>query len=198
MNNTKKYKALEYLYVDKYNWTRGFIYDITTNGDSLIITSNTGDFHTIINEQEGILENFEEIILPKTKRKYLDDIGIPIDERSEDYCNEDDGRQPYWKKQRDTYGFDERETWSLDETFYLWLYERLKMYNEVNCVNTDFHKFEYKDKEISFQDCIDRMLEGLKLELTKDNLYEARTIEEEEKIEDILPIFTLCHRALWW
>ena len=131
-------------------------------------------------------------------RKYLDELGIKFEDTPQGW-NTEDGRQEKWKPERETYGFDERETWSLDYTFKLWLYERLSMYNDVNRIDTKYHKYFYKDKEITLQDCIDRILEGLKLDLTLDD-YDAKRDDKttQDKIDDILPLFTLIFNNLWW
>ena len=84
----------------------------------------------------------------------------------------------------------------MDFTFKLWLYERLSMYNEINGVDTSFHKYEFKGETIAFQECIDRMLDGLKIELTTDEY--RRTDEQKGKVEDIANIFALCLPSLWW
>lgn len=44
------------------------------------------------------------------------------------------GRQELFKSQRQTYGFDERETWDLDHTSVLWIYAHLKRYLDWTCV----------------------------------------------------------------
>lgn len=44
------------------------------------------------------------------------------------------GRQELFKSQRQTYGFDERETWDLDHTSVLWIYAHLKRYLDWACV----------------------------------------------------------------
>lgn len=44
------------------------------------------------------------------------------------------GRQELFKSQRQTYGFDERETWSLEQTSVLWIYTHLKRYLDWACV----------------------------------------------------------------
>ncbi|MNW60993.1 hypothetical protein D3C74_390200 [compost metagenome] len=73
------------------------------------------------------------------------------------------------------------------------------MYNEINIVDTAYHKFSYKGKELTFQDCIDRMIEGLKLDLTLEEFSKERKNKDiEDKIEDVLPIFCLCYKCLWW
>ena len=127
--------------------------------------------------------------------KYLKDLDIQEDKTPQGWCPNDD-RQKFWDKDREIYGFDSRETWSLDFTFKLWLYERLSMYNEINCVDTSFHKYEFKGETITFQECIDRMLDGLKIELTIDEY--RRTDEQKEKVDDIVNIFALCLPSLWW
>lgn len=75
--------------------------------------------------------------------KYLEELGI----KATDICipnseNTEDSRMPRFLDQREKYGFDERETWSLDYTFACWLYEHLKMYLDVNCVDLEFYKFD--------------------------------------------------------
>ena len=80
-------------------------------------------------------------------RKYLDDIGYT---NRHDTWNPDDTRQNQWAREREIYGFDERETWSLDHAFACWLYERLKMYVEINVVDLNYHKFDV-DGEILTQ-----------------------------------------------
>ena len=127
--------------------------------------------------------------------KYLKDLGI-LEDNTPQGWNRDDSRQEQWTKEREIYGFDEKETWSMDFTFKLWLYERLSMYNEVNGVDTSFHKYEFKGDTITFQECIDRMLDGLKIELTTDEY--RRTDEQKGKVEDIANIFALCLPSLWW
>ena len=133
-------------------------------------------------------------------RKYLDELGIERKDTPEGWGTENDKREEKWRKQREEYGFDERETWSLDYTIKLFLYERIKMYNEVNIVDTSYHKFEYKDNQITFQECIDRILEGLRLDIKLDEWDKRRYEEEEtkEKIEDWGQIFILCKDAMWW
>lgn len=133
-------------------------------------------------------------------RKYIDDLGIKFEDTPQGWCLKDsDSREDYWKIEREEYGFDSRETWALDYSFKLWLYERLCMYNEINNVDTSFHKFEYKGKTLTLQDCIDRMIEGLKLDLTLDEYDKKRDDAKiQEKIDDVVQIFALCYRYLWW
>lgn len=134
--------------------------------------------------------------MKKMKRKYLSDIGVTFEDTPRGYCKKKDKRQPIWKEQRKTYGFDEREVWDLSHTLFLFLYERLMMYNEINCINTSFHTYEYKGEALTLQDCIDRMIEGLRIAINIDNYNYGDC--ELKKIDDIFPILALCKYQLWY
>ena len=110
--------------------------------------------------------------------------------------SENTGRDSKWREQRRIYGFDERETWSLDATFFYWLYERVKMYNEVNIVDTesDFNKIRFKDKEFTLQNCIDFLLEKCKIIILNQGMSDS--IIELEK--EVLDLWRECYRLFWW
>lgn len=91
------------------------------------------------------------------KCKYLDDLGLSIDKYGTNFVPDDDSRNEKWKKEREEYGFDERETWSLYKTFIEWIYTRLKMYKE-NCVYTNYPKFKYNGEEYRLEQMMDRIL----------------------------------------
>ena len=131
------------------------------------------------------------------KRKYIDELCIKYEDTPQGWNTDiNDKRLPFWEKQREEYGFDERETWALDYSFILWFYERLRMYDEINIIDTTFHKFEYKGETLTLQDCINKMIEGCKIYLTTDAW--NRTDEDWEKINDVFNIFALCWYTLWW
>lgn len=128
------------------------------------------------------------------RRKYLDEIGVTKD------CymfNTDDPRQPAWDKEREEYGFDERETWALDFAFYCWLYERLKMFLEVNCVDLTFHKFEYDGETLTQEECINRMLNGCEIYFLEEDCW-GRSVEDQKAIEDVAKIWSMVLPAMWW
>jgi hypothetical protein len=81
-------------------------------------------------------------------RKYIDDLGIKRKDTPQGWGH-GDVRQAQWQEERKLYGFDEHETWSLDLTFKLWLYERLMMYKEVNNVATNLVGLVYKGENIT-------------------------------------------------
>ena len=129
-------------------------------------------------------------------RKYLDDIG---DDYSWVWEPEGSERDELFEKEREIYGFDSRETWSLDYVFYMWLYERLKMYIEYagEIVNLNFHKFVYKEKEYTQFELINMMIERLESYFKKEDLF-VSSEEEYEPIKEIGEIWALVLPAMWW
>lgn len=126
-------------------------------------------------------------------RKYLDDIGVV--ERP-DTWNKDDRRQERWRHEVEIYGFDERETWALNLTFYLWLYERLKRFVEVCCINLDFHKFEYNGAEYTQGQLIDMMIERLEFSFKKE--YNDFDEKQYAYVSEIEKIWAIVLPAMWW
>lgn len=49
---------------------------------------------------------------------YLERLEIPIEKCGTNFCDKKDKRYRKWMKERKKYGFDSRETWSLDSSFY--------------------------------------------------------------------------------
>lgn len=127
-------------------------------------------------------------------RKYLDDIGVT---NRPDLWNEEDKRQEKWTEERNTYGFDERETWALDFTFYCWLYERLKMYLDVNIIDLTFHKFEYEDETLTQEECINRMIKGCEVYFEEDGRWPISE-ENQKAMDDVAKIWAIVLPAMWW
>lgn len=143
-------------------------------------------------------------------RKYLDDIG-------EDYSwvwkPEGSERDETFEKEREIYGFDSRETWSLDTVFYMWLYERLKMFVEIGgqVVDLNFHKFDFKGKEYTQLELINMMIERLEYFFNEDardskideyrkqgmGIFEADN-KAYEPVKEIGEIWALILPAMWW
>lgn len=132
-------------------------------------------------------------------RYYIDKLNIKFSETPQGWC-QDDQKQEFWHHEKNKYGFDEREIWSLHYTMDLLLYERLSMYKEKASKHIDLtsHKFTYKGQELTQLECIDKMLEGLKLNLTLDDLDEKRNDKNiQELIKDVYYLYALCKDTLW-
>lgn len=128
-------------------------------------------------------------------RAYLEYAGIETTGLIHDESG-DDPRHEEWAEQREVYGFDVREVWNLDYSLFRWLFERLSMYDDTNCVNTSYHTFEYDGDIITQQQCIDRMIEGCKIYCLKES-YDMSD-DEKKKVNDVLLILSLCIFSLWW
>ncbi|MGL5647765.1 MAG: hypothetical protein ACRDDY_07935 [Clostridium sp.] len=124
--------------------------------------------------------------------KYIKEI-IDLEKTPYGYCGEEDGRSSKWREERRIYGFDNRETWSLDATFFCWLYERLMMFKEIDFIDLDFHKFVVNEKELTQRECIDRMLELCKTIIT----YQGIELLADEKNE-VLDIWKEIIHFMWW
>lgn len=76
--------------------------------------------------------------------KYLNELGLKSTEccifNSEDI---EDDRIEQFREERSKYGFDSRETWSLDFTLVSWIYSHLKMFQDIGgkVVDLTFHTF---------------------------------------------------------
>lgn len=145
-------------------------------------------------EKEIVKENIAYLNGEKTEigHKYIRDI---TDIENTPYgWNADDHRSIEWKMARKIYGFDERETWSLDSTFMYWLYERLMMFKEVNCINLDFHKFNINGKEMTQRECIDKMIENCKAYIKSSGIDEVAYNLKNETLK----IWKECIHSMWW
>ena len=124
--------------------------------------------------------------------KYIREI---IDLKNTPYgWSENTGRDLNWVEQRRIYGFDERETWALDSSFFYWLYERLRMYDEINCIDTSFHKFQIEDKELTQQECIDEILSLCK-EIITQRISDEERVNKQDKV---MKIWSTCYYSMWW
>lgn len=91
-------------------------------------------------------------------RKYLEDINCQY--IKEDTYGEDDPQHvEKWKTEREEYGFDSRDTWNMDTIMLELLYERLKMYMEVNIVDLEYHTITIGEEEKNLQEWVELILQ---------------------------------------
>ena len=144
------------------------------------------------------------------QHKYLSDIGVANNEIPENFfAGEEDPREKLWNMKKSKYGVDPCETWCLNDWFFMWFYEHLMMYNEVNNVaTTDDSERVFLDDNyetfITFQDAIDELLElskwlikndGMNL---KDMTYKEFTVLWKEKYDRFMFLFGKTLHRLWW
>lgn len=127
------------------------------------------------------------------KRKYLADIGFAY---SPDKLTGNRKREKKWKKQRKKYGFDEREVWSMECTFYCWLYERLMMYKKLNDSTPLNDSFTFQGKNYRQAELIEMMLERLRYFFSRDT-YEYNE-KMDDYIHDIEKIWAVILPEMWW
>jgi len=152
------------------------------------------------------------------KHKYLDDIGVEYKQLFPYLYEEENNKlhtdtQKFFQKEYETYGFTSRETWNLDETFYMWLYERVKKFVEVGVqiVDLNYHKFTFKGKEYTQLELINAMLERLeyyfKEDAIDDKMDEYRKqgmsiVEADRKayepVVEIGEIWAILLPSMWW
>lgn len=131
------------------------------------------------------------------KCKYLDDLGLKIEEYGTNFMPDNDERSESWSKQREEYGFDERETWNLDRAFIEWIYTRFMMYKEICIVDTDYHKIPYRDKEITQREAIDKVLNLAKEMLQSDwGIDDSKMVSENSR--EICEILKELLHYMWW
>lgn len=105
------------------------------------------------------------------------------------------------------YELNKKETFSLDMTILAYLYEHLTMYKEVagEILDLDYRKFNINDSILTEEQCINRMLDDIRVILSIDDS-EYISVEDwkekdrimEEKKNDLFDVLKVCFWALWW
>lgn len=126
-------------------------------------------------------------------RKFLDDIGVTD---TPDTWNRDDNRQKKWEEERGIYGFDERETWAMELSFHLWLYERLKRYVEIARIDLDYHRFEYQGTIYTQRQMIDMMIKRLEFSFKPE--YNDCDEKQYQYVSEIEQIWAIVLPSMWW
>ena len=127
--------------------------------------------------------------------KYLDELELYA---GPNWGLKEDEREEKWNEEERIYGFDSTETWSLDSAFYLWLYERLRMYVDIaaDVINLHFHKFTFKGHEFYQDELIDMMLERIKFAFSEE--YDEWNENDAAYVNEIGEIWAVVLPAMWW
>ena len=110
--------------------------------------------------------------------KYLENI-LPKGKSPYDFECDDEIRNQKWEKEREQYGFDERETWNLDFTFFCWLYERLRKYKEVSPVDLTHKIVKVNNEEKNLEEWVNLMISNSK-DLILANIYSEENVKLAE------------------
>lgn len=154
---------------------------------------------------------------------YLDEIK-KLGDVSADEFSVDDKRHELWKTEREKFGFDGRDTWSLDFKMTEMLYERLHMYLEKadKIVNLSYYTYDFEGKTYTQRELILEMISNaetfLKMEYNaadelKDDdfekmsdeeidahmeLYGKMEIEAYEAKQRLWNIWAVVQHQMWW
>lgn len=114
---------------------------------------------------------------------------------------------PFPYGEEDYPDFDNRDTFSMDHTLIMWLYERLRYFQDEvsqDIVMTDkLYMFGEEvlidGKETTLQACIDRMVEDCKLIIAAlyEKVEEDWVVAEAAK-NDLFKVLSKVYWAMWW
>lgn len=137
-------------------------------------------------------------------RKHLED--LPNHRTIEEQVEDDDERSPAWKKEREEFGFDSRQTWALDSAMLELLYERLIMYREKanEVINMTWRAYDVSSvpkvgkKEMNQLEIVDAMISYAKESLNGD----PDSLEEEAELmyctKTVWELWAIIHHHMWW
>lgn len=129
-------------------------------------------------------------------RKYLNDFWA---DDTLERLNPEDPRWDRWKEEIEKFGFASYETWDMDLQFYGWLYERLRMFIEVNDIDLDQKIIKIRDTEIgTLKELIDKMVYGCELLLLQE--FRGANLNDEQKtaVENVPYLWAAVIQHMWW
>lgn len=124
------------------------------------------------------------------KHYYEKEIGVNKDSYFWQESEKKDDRYEQWKEQRKKYGFDARETWSLDGTLATYIYPRLCMFRDIAS------GYPRGETEESWLKKLDEMIFAFRVALTHWNV--DYTDEEWERARQGRLLFAEWYHDLWW
>jgi hypothetical protein len=138
-----------------------------------------------------------------THCKYFDELGV------KDYFTnwfESDDRVEEWRKEREEYGFDSRETWSIYSVLIDWIYSRFRRYKEVCDADLDWRGwddclcFPFKEngeeKLITQREAIDFVLGRCEEYIKGDSDDKSEFLKLFD--DDFWVLFGKLLPAMWW
>ena len=108
---------------------------------------------------------------------------------------------PFPYDEEDYHDFDERDTFNLDVSLLMWLYECLRFFQDeasktVVMDDPTWHTFEIDGEQLTQLQCIDRMVEDCKVALLSDDF------EERDKMDaamrDLFKVLNEVYWCMWW
>ena len=149
--------------------------------------------------------NFLEEIGVNIKDPAINSMEYPLEENVE--------RSKKFEEQRDTYGFDERETWDLRYSSSCWIYQRLKMFKilasetiDLDIYSIDITPDNSSETEVrTLEGCIDFVIENLERYIryeNRDGIVESFSLNEDAEVREGLSrafiVYGKIVNYLWW
>lgn len=132
-------------------------------------------------------------------RIWLDKIHVPKKNRPEGW-KRPLGRHVKCKIAKLIYGVDPRDTYDLDFTWRLWLYEHLKMFLKQAdpVIDMSEKNIEWDGGKYSLLEMIHMMLDRLEFALDPRNQYDDLDEKEHKYVNQIEQIWATVCPAMWW
>lgn len=132
-------------------------------------------------------------------RIWLDRIGVKRRDRPEGW-NRPVKRRLKCLLEKHIYGVDSRETYSLDDTWRMWLYEHLKMYLKKAdpVVDLSDNLFTFNDEQYTQKELIEMMLSRLEFYLNPKYHYNEYDRHDYEYVNEIEQIWAVVCSSMWW
>lgn len=134
-------------------------------------------------------------------RKILDELGAQGAQGTWNMVEDTDERHPAWAVERDIYGFDSRDTWSLDSTMMELLYERLVMFKKRSYDMVDLSSSLVKiDGEVrSVDNVLDELIELSRTVIVNQNSSDPMNEAEVHAVaKRVWSIWTQAFQSFWW
>jgi hypothetical protein len=108
---------------------------------------------------------------------------------------------PFPYDEEDYSGFDNRDTFNLDSMLLMWLYERLRFFQDeaskiVVMDNPEWKTFNIDGEKLTQMQCINRMVEDCKVALLSDDFDEYEKMDMA--MRDLFKVLAEVYWAMWW
>lgn len=106
---------------------------------------------------------------------------------------------PYGEK--DYPDFDSRDTFNMDTTLIMWLYERLRYFEDnvskiVVMDDPKWSTFEVDGRRMTQMQCVKRMIRDCRIILTSDDFYDCE--KRDAAKDDLFKVLSKVFWAMWW
>lgn len=112
-----------------------------------------------------------------------------------------DGKLPFPYSEKDYHVFDRRDTYNLDNTLIMWLYERLRYFEDevskyVVLDDPECRIFDVDGRRMTQMQCIKRMIRDCRIILTSDDFYDCK--KRDAAKDDLFKVLSKVLWAMWW